>query len=364
MSGRGSRRPQGSERRPRDRRPVRRGVGEPAARQQRVRPPDGRPDLEARQQAGERRPELAVERRPRSRSRPSISSGARAAVRASPTARSGASGPARSTTPWSTPWTCRPPSTGRMWPPLRSVLFIDRVEHRHPPQPRVVLDHHGHDVDLRIGLDEGLDHALAERPVAQDRRRHDPPAGRLGDVPRGDLAAGQGAVREVVERPLAEGRLVDRVDDQRRLRDPGRCRVTVTSIALFDDSTIRPTTSISPSRRTSSVVRPVEHGRTGLVDVVAVAPRADVALRVERRAAQRARRPAGGRRSGRPARRTIGPRRRSSGRAAGRARPRPRRRPRRDRSARRPRTGRAPRPAPARRRRPSRASASRPGTPR
>ena len=33
-------------------------------------------------------------------------------------------GTAEKQTPWSTPWTCRPPSTGRMWPPLRSVLFM------------------------------------------------------------------------------------------------------------------------------------------------------------------------------------------------------------------------------------------------
>ena len=34
----------------------------------------------------------------------------------------------------------------------------------------------------------------------------------------------------------------------------GQVRVTVTSIALFDEPTMRPTISISPSRRTSSVV--------------------------------------------------------------------------------------------------------------
>ena len=152
-------------------------------------------------------------------------------------------------------------------------------------------------------------------------------------MPRGDLAAGERPVREVVERPLAEDRLVDRVDRPSSGSGSGQCRVTVTSIALLDDSTIRPTTSISPSRRTSSARAPVDHGRTGLVDVVAVAPRADVALRVERVAAQRARRPAGADDPRSPARRTTGPRRRSSGRAAGRARPRPRRRPRRDRSA-------------------------------
>ena len=57
---------------------------------------------------------------------------------------------------------------------------------------------------VRVDLDERLDHALAERPVAQDRRRDDAPADRLGHVPGGHLAAGQRPVGEVVERPLAE----------------------------------------------------------------------------------------------------------------------------------------------------------------
>ena len=157
---------------------------------------------------------------------------------------------------------------------------------------------------------------------------------RLGHVPRRHLAPGQRPVGEVVERPLAERRLVDRVGRTRPARDPGRDRVTVTSIALFDEPTIRPTISISPSRRTSQAsVTGSEHPTGWSVDVVAVAPRADVALRVERLAAQRARRAARRRRSGPRARRTTGPRRRSSGRAAGRGRPRPRRRPRRGRSA-------------------------------
>src|SRR5215212_6090195 len=73
----------------------------------------------------------------------------------------------------------------------------------------------------------------------------------------------------------------------------GQSRVTVTSIALFDDSTIRPTMEISPSRSASSVVaRSITEGDR-LVEVLAVTPRTDVALRVERRTAQRAWRPAG-----------------------------------------------------------------------
>src|SRR6187551_528275 len=68
---------------------------------------------------------------------------------------------------------------------------------------------------------------------------------------------------------------------------PGSRRVTVTSIALFDDATIRPTIAISPSRSASSVVPRSITDRDRLVDVLAVAPRADVALRIEWRTAQR-----------------------------------------------------------------------------
>src|SRR6476469_8304123 len=51
---------------------------------------------------------------------------------------------------------------------------------------------------------------------------------------------------------------------------------------------IRPTISMSPSRRTSSVwTGSIMGGRPRSVDVVAVASRADVTLRIERLAAQR-----------------------------------------------------------------------------
>ena len=220
------------------------------------------------------------------------------------------------------------------------------------------------DIDVRVGVDEGLDHPLAERAVAQDRRRDDAPAARLGDVPGGDLAPRQRAVRE--SRRAAARRSSACRSRPSRPAAPGlgHVRVTVTSIALFDDPTIRPTISTSPSPRASQRRRAVEHGTPGLVDVVAVAPRADVALRIERRAAQRARRPArgddpGGARHERPrgvgdvmrTRSRSGPSSSSSSSSSGSI-------------ARRPRPGPAPRAGPAPRRRPSRASASRPGTPR
>ena len=109
-----------------------------------------------------------------------------------------------------------------------------RVEDRHPAQPGVVLDDHRDDVDVRVDVDPELERALAERAVAQDRRRDDPPADRLADdVPGRDLAVGQRPVREVVERPLAGGRLVDGLDDDRVLGSAGRRAGPGTSIALL-----------------------------------------------------------------------------------------------------------------------------------
>ena len=90
---------------------------------------------------------------------------------------------------------------------------------------------------------------------------------------------------------------------------PGQTRTT---IALFDEPTSRPMTSSSPSRSRSTSARsrlragasgaPVGAG-SGSVDVVAVLARADVAGRIERVAAQRARRPPRTGSRGRPARR-------------------------------------------------------------
>ncbi len=58
-------------------------------------------------------------------------------------------------------------------------------------------------------LDPLLDHAAAERAVAIHRARHDAPAGRLAHRVGRELARREGAVREVVQRPLPRDRLVD-----------------------------------------------------------------------------------------------------------------------------------------------------------
>ena len=199
---------------------------------------------------------------------------------------------------------------------MRSVLLRIGVEDRDTPQAGVVAVDHRDDVGRGVDVDPLLEHALAERPVAQQRRRHDAPAQRLGDEVRGDLAPGQRADREVEQRALAGGRLPDRkevavLDPAARVACEPRVPPPVggqtrTTIALLDEPTSRPRTSSSPSRSrgrrsvgsgngvgpangvTSAAAEP-----GGSVDVVAVLARADVAGRVERVAAQRAGRPPG-----------------------------------------------------------------------
>ena len=83
------------------------------------------------------------------------------------------------------------------------------------------------------------------------------------DEERRDLAPGQRPVREVVERPLADGRLVDGLN-RRGGSGGGQIRVTRASIALFVDPMSRPTISISPSRSTSSALAPSITARTRL----------------------------------------------------------------------------------------------------
>ena len=223
-------------------------------------------------------------------------------------------------TPWSTPCTA-PSGTGSTWPPLRSALLSDDVEHRHPAQPRVVGvgQHHrlaaaararrgraasrsgsaagamtSTSVDRRRRLStHSWHHARAERPVAQDGRRHDVPAGRLGHGVRRDLAARpacrrgsptaaapprpacrRSAACDAVELDLAEQRGVGRVDQP----------------ALDGDLAVLQQVSALP---TSSAVTGPQSGPVATSAAVAVGARADVPARVERAAAERAGRAAG-----------------------------------------------------------------------
>ena len=164
---------------------------------------------------------------------------------------------------------------------------------------------------------------------------------RLGDEERRHLAPGQRPVREVVERPLADDRLVDagglevatgaghgRARGEHRVvgRDPqppddldlaaragarapsstastgiGRPSSSIETAASSSPSSSRRIVLGRPRSRSStsapsSADRGVVLGRlvhaARSVEEVAVAARADVALRVQRLAAQRARRPA------------------------------------------------------------------------
>ena len=118
------------------------------------------------------------------------------------------------------------------WPLLRSVLLAIRSNSGHGAQPVVevlarLVDREV--VLLVVGVDEPLHRALAERAVADDRRRHEVEAHRLAEVVGGQLAAVQPRL-EVPQRTLAAGRLVDRlgdvvvaadVDQERRVAAPG-----------------------------------------------------------------------------------------------------------------------------------------------
>ncbi len=122
-----------------------------------------------------------------------------------------------------------------------AVSVVDgRIEDRHPPQAWVVLVDPADDVDRLVGLDERLDHPVAERTVAQHGGRDDVPAARLGDEVGGDLAAGQRPIGEVVELPLPDGRLMDRLEDSWRLTRVGagkRHRDEQRVVARPDDAT-------------------------------------------------------------------------------------------------------------------------------
>jgi len=93
-------------------------------------------------------------------------------------------------------------------PDLAVGVVDDGVEHRHPPDRRVVRPRQRHQVDVRVGLHPQLHHAGPVGAVAVHGGRHDVPAHRLRHRVRGDLAPGQGAVREVPQRALARHRLV------------------------------------------------------------------------------------------------------------------------------------------------------------
>ena len=86
----------------------------------------------------------------------------------------------------------------------------DDVEYADPLEARVVrgVVAEGEVVLLEVGRDEELERALAVGPLAAHRRRHEPPAERLRQLIRRQLAREE-ARRKVPEWPLAAPRLVD-----------------------------------------------------------------------------------------------------------------------------------------------------------
>jgi hypothetical protein len=90
-----------------------------------------------------------------------------------------------------------------------AVLGVEAVEHVAPVGRDLTGGDESDGRVLRVRIPPDLHHAFAVRAVAQDRRRDDVPAGRLGDQERRTLAVGQRAVGEVPQRSLAPDGLVD-----------------------------------------------------------------------------------------------------------------------------------------------------------
>ena len=103
--------------------------------------------------------------------------------------------------PWSTPYTW-PSGIGMRCPPLRSALLTTASNTRHPAQRRRRRARTKPARSTLVAVHPELDHARAERTLAQHRRRHNLPARRLRHEEGRDLAAGERAVGEVPERPL------------------------------------------------------------------------------------------------------------------------------------------------------------------
>ena len=88
-------------------------------------------------------------------------------------------------------------------------IVHQHVEHGELAEAVGVLLEQREVVLLGIVVDEPLHHPDADRPVAQHGRGHEPPAQRVGQLVRRDLALAQRAAREVPQRTLAPTRLVD-----------------------------------------------------------------------------------------------------------------------------------------------------------
>jgi hypothetical protein len=91
-----------------------------------------------------------------------------------------------------------------------AVRVVDHgVEHGHVPEHLVIgAPRQGHQVRLGVGVDPQLAHARAERAIPVHGRRDQVPARRPGHRVRGHFPAGQGALWEIPQGPLARDRLV------------------------------------------------------------------------------------------------------------------------------------------------------------
>ena len=290
-----------SERRPRDGRPVAAAAaGRRPRSQQPLAAAGQRRDLGGGEQLGAARsprspPDRVADGRPR---RPAPR--AAAARPPSPTAPCAACARRGSVTPWSTPYRW-PSGIASTWPPLRSALLtttsktairrsaavsswtsetprswlVDAVEDVQParraPRPRGTRSTA---TCSSSGSCQTCTMPGPVRAVAQEGVRDDVPAQRLRDDVRRDLAGGQRAVGEVPERPLPRDRLVDDAD----------------AVDLADEGGVGRRQDPAVERQLPAEEVGRGHSSSGrrLTSAEAVGPHAQVAVGVDRAAAERA----------------------------------------------------------------------------
>ena len=212
--------------RPGHRRPVAARLGVAAVAEQRANAAAGGTALARRQQVGQRagqgrRGVVAGRRRRRAPVEVLVGD---PVARPTPTAPCAACRPRRTPPRGRSPQS--PPSrSGKRWPPLRSALLIDGVEDGDPCRSR------WRRCASAPGSDE-VDVVVAPRSTtgpcpARTARRATPSAARSPSpaacehLVRRDLAVGEGAVREVPQRPLPRDRLVDARRPRARRGRPG-----------------------------------------------------------------------------------------------------------------------------------------------
>src|SRR5579862_1336199 len=222
-------------------------------------------------------------------------------------------------TPWSTAWMW-PPAIGSRWPPFRSVLFTIASKtairrRRASPSMTSRTTSTASSTSIHCWMDPSPNGPSRSRvggtmlqPVASETRNA--ATSRRVSVPIGKSNSGcspRVGFQTARSSPGASSIVADSASSSptssaaaaRARRTSAAASApggrTRTTIALFDEPISAPMTSSSPSRRAARTASASAAGRApamGSVDVGAVLAGADVAARIERVAAQRARRTA------------------------------------------------------------------------